>query len=87
MLKAASIETRMSWIMALGALWIMSVGFGAPYIAVVALKPMAAELGGERTVPALAYSFAWLGMAVGGIAMGRIAAQIGARWTVMFGEL
>jgi MFS family permease len=82
----ASIETRMSWIMTLAALCVMSVGFGAPYLAVVALKPMAAELG-ERAVPSLAYSLAWLGMGVGGIAMGPIAARIGTRWTVMFGTV
>jgi MFS family permease len=82
----ASIETRMSWIMALAAVWVMSVGFGAPYLAVVALKPMAAELG-ERAVPSLAYSLAWLGMGVGGIAMGHIAARIGTRWTIMFGTV
>lgn len=81
-----SIETRMSWIVTFAALWIMSVGFGAPYLAVVALKPMAAELG-ERGVPSLAYSLAWLGMAVGGVVMGRIAIRIGTRWTVMFGSV
>lgn len=82
----ASVETRMSWIMTFAALWVMSVAFGAPYLAVVALKPMAAELG-ERAVPSLAYSLAWLGMAAGGIAMGQIAARIGMRWTVMFGAV
>jgi MFS family permease len=82
-----SIETGRSWIVALAALGIMSVAFGSPYIAVVALKPMAAELGNARSVPALAYSLAWLGTAVGGIAMGRIAERIGTRWTIMFGAL
>ena len=81
----ASIETRRSWIMTFAALWVMSVGFGAPYLAVVALKPMAADLG-ERAVPSLAYSLAWLGMAVGGIGMGHIAVRFGTRWTVMFGS-
>lgn len=82
----ASVETRMSWIMTFAALWVMSIAFGAPYLAVVALKPIAAELG-ERAVPSLAYSLAWLGMAAGGIAMGQIAARIGMRWTIMFGAV
>jgi MFS family permease len=81
----ASIETRASWIAATAALIVMSVAFGAPYVSVVALKPIAAELGGERSVPALCYAFAWLGTAVGGVAMGGIAERIGLRWTAIFG--
>src|SRR5690349_6968651 len=83
----ATIETRASWVVALTALGIYSVSFGAPTITVVALKPIAAELGGARSVPALAYSLAWLGSAVGGIAMGWVADRIGMRWTVMMGAL
>ncbi|MBV8888494.1 MAG: MFS transporter [Alphaproteobacteria bacterium] len=73
--------------MAPTALTIYAVSFGAPVITVVALKPIAAELGSARSVPALAYSLAWLGSAVGGIAMGRLAERIGVRWTVIFGAL
>lgn len=82
-----SVETRASWVVALTALGIYAVGFGAPIIAVVALKPIAAELGGARSAPALAYSLVWLGSALGGVAMGRVAERIGTRWTVMFGAL
>jgi len=67
-----TIETRRSWLVAWSALGILSVSFGAPLITIVALKPIAAEFGGVRSVPALAYSLAWLGSAVGGIAMGRL---------------
>lgn len=80
-----SVETRASWVVALTALGIYTVSFGAPTITVVALKPIAAELGGARSVPALAFSLAWLGSAVGGVAMGWAAERIGVRWTVMFG--
>jgi MFS family permease len=82
-----SIETRTSWVTAAAALAVMSVAFGAPYIAVVALKPIAQDLGGARSVPALSYSLAWLGTAVGGLVMGRIAERIGIRWTAIFGSL
>ncbi|HEY7577167.1 MAG TPA: MFS transporter [Acetobacteraceae bacterium] len=81
----SSIETRTSWVVAFTALVIMSIAYGAPFVAVVALKPIAAELGSERSVPALAYSLAWLGAAWGGIAMGRIADRVGVKWTVAFG--
>ena len=53
----------------------------------MALKPIAAEFGNVRSVPAFAVSLAWLGSAVGGITMGRIAERTGVRWTVMFGAL
>ncbi len=69
----------------MAALAVMSVAFGAPYVAVVALKPIAADFGGGRSVPAMAYSLAWLGTAFGGLAMGRIADRIGVRWTAIFG--
>jgi hypothetical protein len=57
--------------MCLTALGIAAVSFAAPAITVVDLKSIAADLDGERSVPALAYSLAWLGASVGGIAKGR----------------
>jgi len=83
----STIETRASWAVCLTALGIAAVSFGAPVITVVALKPIAAELEGGRSVAALAYSLAWLGAACGGILTGRIAERVGVRWTVMFGAL
>lgn len=84
---AATVESRASWVVAFAALGIMAVSYGAPYVAVVALKPIAAELGTPRAVPSLAYSLAWLGAAVGGVLMGRIAERVGVRWTVMCGAV
>jgi MFS family permease len=85
--RPATIETRASWVTALTALGIYSLAFGAPIVTVVALKQIAADLGGGRSLPALAYSLAWLGSAVGGIGMGRIAERVGVRWTVAFGAV
>ena len=82
-----TIETRTSWVVAFTALGVMSVAYGAPFVAAVALKQIAGELGSARSVPALAYSLAWFGAAIGGIGMGRIADRIGVRWTVAFGAL
>jgi MFS family permease len=81
----ATVETRRSWLVAAAALGALSVSFGAPTITMVALKPIAASFGGERTVPSVCYALAWLGSSVGGIAMGQIAERVGVRWTVMFG--
>ena len=86
-LHPASIETRASWVVAWTALAVYTVSFGAPVITVVALKPIAAELGDARSVPALACSLAWFGAALGGIPMGRMAERFGIRRVVMFGAL
>jgi MFS family permease len=82
----ATIETRGSWVVCLTALGIAAVSFAAPAVTVVGLKSIAADLGGERSVPALAYSLAWLGASFGGIPMGRAAERFGIRFTVMFGS-
>ncbi len=88
MLKSSSsIETKDSWIVASVALLTMMMAFGAPWIIAVALKDIAAEVGGTRSIPALASSLAWLGSGVGGIMMSRIADRVGTRWTVICGGL
>ena len=63
------------------------MSFAAPAITVVGLKSIATDVGGERSVPALAYSLAWLGAFVGDIAMGQAAERFGVRATVIFGSL
>ncbi|MFM9938930.1 MAG: MFS transporter [Hyphomicrobiaceae bacterium] len=78
-------DSRASWAIAAVALCTLAVSFGSPYLSIVALKAIAAETGGQRAIPALANSLAWLGAAIGGIAMGQIAERIGVRWTVAFG--
>ncbi|MBV9557680.1 MAG: hypothetical protein JO254_11425, partial [Pseudolabrys sp.] len=80
-----SVETRQSWLVATVALVCMLFAFGGPWIIVVALKDVASEAGGLRSVPALASSLAWLCSGLGGILMGRIGDRIGTRWTVMVG--
>jgi MFS family permease len=81
----ATIETRTSWVVATVALLTLAFSFGAPWVAVVSLKPIAAEFGGARETPALAGALGWIGVGIGGIVMGRIAERVGVRWTVMFG--
>src|SRR3972149_7000714 len=83
----SSIESKASWVVASVALLIMMMAFGAAWITAVALKDIAGEVGGTRSIPALASALAWLGSGAGGIMMGRIADRIGTRWTVLFGAL
>ena len=86
-IKVQSVETRSSWIVAVVVLSILALSFGAPWIIIVALKLIAAETEGLRSVPALASSLAWVGFGAGGIVMGYVAERVGVRWTVIFGAL
>jgi MFS family permease len=76
---AGSIETPASWVVAGVALAVLSVSYGAPLVTVVALKPIAAEFGTDRSAPALAVSLTYIGSGMGGIVMGWIAGRIGLR--------
>ena len=73
--------------MATAALVTLLMAFGAAWITAVALKDIAAEVDGIRSIPALASALAWLGSGVGGILMGRLADKVGTRWTVICGAL
>src|ERR1700704_4180680 len=84
---SASIETKASWMVASVSLVILGLAFGSPWVAVVALKTIAAETGGARSVPAFASSLAWFGSGLGGIAMGWLADRYGVRWTVLAGTV
>ena len=81
------VDSREAWLIAIAALVVPSVSFGAPYVVIVALKPIAADLGGYRSIPAAAASLAMLGTGVGGLAMGWLAERIGVRLTVMMGAV
>ena len=78
-------ETRTSWVVAIVALIVLSVSYGAPLTTVVALKPIAAEFGATRSAPALAVALTFIGAGCGGIAMGWLAERIGVRLVVIFG--
>jgi MFS family permease len=61
------------------------VGFGAPLLVVVALRQMQADLGTDRSVIALASALVWIGNAIGGVVMGRVAVSIGMSRTAAMG--
>ncbi|MGE0420148.1 MAG: MFS transporter [Acetobacteraceae bacterium] len=83
----SSVETRASWVIAVVALIILAVAYGAPLITAVALKPIAVDLDTPRSAPALASSLAYLGAGLGGILMGYLTERIGIRIIVMFGAV
>jgi MFS family permease len=86
-MAVSSVETRSSWVVATVVLVILALSFGAPWITIVALKLIAAELGDLRSVPALATALAWIGFGSGGMVMGYVAERAGVRSTVIFGAV
>jgi len=83
----SSVESAQSWRIAVTALAVLTMAFGGVWINTVALKDIAAEVGGARAVPAAASAAAWLCAGGGGILMGHVANRLGTRWTVMFGSV
>jgi MFS family permease len=65
-----SIESRYGWAVAITSTVMIGISFGATYLVVVGLKPIAAEFGWPRQVPSAAYGLALLGAGIGGVAVG-----------------
>jgi MFS family permease len=65
-----SIETRFGWVVVLACHIMVVVAFGAAYLMVIGIKPIATEFGWPRWVPSLGYASVMLGSGIGGIAMG-----------------
>jgi MFS family permease len=78
-----AIEGPYAWRLAVVSMLCIAVGVGALYLPVVAMTQMAAEFGNQREIPSLAYTLAYIGTGVGGIAMGWLADRVGPRWTVL----
>ena len=85
--RAASIESRASWVAAFVTLGILSISYGAPLVVVVGLKPIQDSLGTDRSVVALAGALVWVGTGLGGIMMGWLAERIGIRLTASIGAV
>jgi len=85
--SSETIESRTGWIVAVASLLIMAIGFGTPYVVIVGLKPIAADMGWPRAVPSLANALAYIGAGVGGIAAGWLADRIGVRLPALVGSV
>jgi len=83
----SQVDSREGWVVTVAALTALSVALGAPYVGIVALKTMAADFGGYRSIPSAATSLAMLGAGVGGLGMGWLAERVGVRAVVVFGAL
>src|SRR6185437_12585716 len=85
--SADSIEGPRSWQAAILTVILLSVGFGAPLLVVVALRQMQTDLGTDRSVVAMASALVWMGNAIGGVLMGRVAVAIGMSRTAGIGVI
>src|SRR5688500_6357397 len=84
-MRSRAVDGRAAWTTPIAATAILSVSFGAPQLLVVALVPIAEDLGAARAVPSLAASMAYFGAGLGGIGMGWIAGRSSARLTSLLG--
>ena len=84
--SSVSIESALGWRIAVISMLLMGIGFGGPYVTVVALKPIAAEFDWPRSIPSFASSATYIGAGLGGIAMGWFADRIGVAWIVLLGS-
>jgi MFS family permease len=84
---STSIESPRSWRAATLALFILAIGYGAPLVIVVGLKPIQEQLGADRSMVALAGSLAWVGTGLGGMLMGWLSDRIGMRATTSIGAV
>jgi MFS family permease len=75
------------YLVLIGSVLMALVGWGAGYIVVVALKPIAAEFGWPRAVPSLAFSFQFVGQGVGGVVMGYLLDRAGMLWPALIGSV
>ncbi|MGE0578018.1 MAG: MFS transporter [Reyranella sp.] len=82
---SGGLDSRAAWIATSAALAVMTIAYGAPLVAVLAMKPIAADLDTARSGPAAAGSFTYLGAAFGGIVAGWLVGRLGIRRIVLFG--
>ena len=81
------IDSAYAWARVFASLAIMGVGFAGLYSIVVALKPVAADLGASRGGVSLAYAVLFTGFGFGGIVMGWWSDRIGTMWPVLAGSV
>ena len=69
----AGVDSPYAWRLAFVSVFCIGLGGGGIYLPVVALKEIAAEFGGHRAVPSMAYMLGFFAMGLGGVFMGWLA--------------
>lgn len=81
------LDSARSWRVAIAALVVVTIAFGGPYVCVVALTQVAADMGGARSVPALAYALSSAGAGVGGLLFAKWSDRKGLAWPLIIGSV
>ena len=81
------IDSAYAWVRVFASLAIMAVGFGGLYSIIVALKPVAADLGATRGGVSFAYAVLFVGFGFGGILMGWWSDRVGIIWPALTGSI
>jgi len=71
--RRPGVDSSYAWRLAFLSTFCILLGGGGIYLPVVALKEIAAEFGGHRAVPSMAYMLGFFAMGVGGVFMGWLA--------------
>ena len=85
--NSGELDGRAAWTVAAAAVAILTIAYGAPLIAVLAMKPIATELQTQRSGAAAVGAFVYVGASIGGILAGWLAGRLGVRRIVMFGAV
>jgi len=80
-------ESAYAWIRLAVALALMTIGGSGMYSMAVALPPLQAEFGIDRSLASLPYTLTMIGFGVGGILMGRLSDRFGVRAPVFTGAV
>ena len=83
----ARIDSAYAWVRVLASLALMAVGFAGLYSIVVALKPVATDLGTSRGGVSFAYAVLFSGFGFGGILMGWWSDRVGIMWPALTGSI
>ena len=83
----AEAESGYAWLRLAASLALMTLGGAGMYIVTVALPPIQAEFGVDRSAASLPYTVTMIGFGLGGILMGRLADRFGVMVPVVIGSL
>ena len=81
--RRLGVDSRYAWQVAFLSTFCILLGGGGIYLPVVALKEIAAEFGGHRAVPSMAYMLGFFFMGIGGVLMGWLADRMSPRVPLM----
>lgn len=84
---AAERESFYAYVRLAAALALMTIGGAGMFVAVVILKPIAAEFGASRSQAAIAYTLTTIGFGLGGVVMGRWADRVGVMIPALWGAV